>query len=71
MSTHPTRIWYPSGMTACAAFVFVAGVLLGSPAVLAASAGLLSLAVAGAGVMSVMRRFQVLPQPASRAARRR
>lgn len=71
MSIHPARIWNPSGLSAGAAFVFVAGVMLGSPAVLAASAGLLGLAVTGSGLAAFMRRFQVRPQPAARGARRR
>lgn len=71
MSAHPIRIWSPSGMTALAAFVFVGGMLFGSPAILVASAGLLGVAVAGAGAVSLMRRFQVLPRPAVQVARRR
>lgn len=71
MRAHPTRIWDPPVIAAVAAFVFVAGMLIGSPAVMAASAGLLVMAVIGAGLVSVMRRFQVLPQPAGRGAHRR
>lgn len=71
MRAHPTRIWDPPVIAAVAAFVFVGGMLIGSPAVMAASAGLVVLAAAGAGLVSIMRRFQVLPQAVARGARRR
>lgn len=71
MRTHPIRIWDPSGIAAVSAFVFVLGMLVGSPAVLAASGGLIVLAAASAAVASLMRRLQVLPQPAVRVGRRR
>jgi hypothetical protein len=71
MTSHPNRIVDPSMIAAAAAFAFVAGVLVGSPAVLAASALILALAIMITLFSRVMRRLQVLPQPAQRSSRPR
>ncbi len=71
MNQHPVEICDPSRIAAAAAFVFIGGMLLASPAVMLTGGAILGLSLVVGGVSSVRRRLQVRPQPAVRAYRRR
>jgi hypothetical protein len=71
MNQHPVEICDPSWIAAAAAFVFIGGMLVASPAVMLAGGAILAVSLIVSGVSSVRRRLQVRLQPAVRAYRRR
>lgn len=71
MNQHPIEICDPSWIAAAAAFVFIGGMLVASPAVMLAGGAILGLSLIVSGVSSVRRRLLVRLQPAARACRRR
>lgn len=71
MHQHPVELWDPSRITAAAAFVFIGGTLVASPAVMLTGGAILGLSLLAAGIVSVRRRLQVRLQPALQASRRR
>lgn len=71
MNQHPIEICDPSWIAAAAAFVFIGGMLVASPAVMLTGGAILGLSLIVSGVSSVRRRLLVRLQPAARACRRR
>jgi hypothetical protein len=71
MNQHPVEICDPSWIAAAAAFVFIGGMLVASPAVMLTGGAFLGLSLVVGGVASIRRRLQVRPQPVARAYRHR
>jgi hypothetical protein len=71
MNQHPVELCDPSWIAATAAFVFIGGMLVASPAVMLTGGAILGLSLGVGGFLSVRRRLQVRPQPVARAYRHR
>jgi hypothetical protein len=67
MNQHPVEVHDPSWIVAAAAFVFISGALVASPAIMVTGGAMLAVSLIVTAVSSLRRRLQVPPRPVARA----